>query len=71
MKLWQAERGAYFTITAHPYSPPGAPEVDTTTVYKLLRIDGMYSECLEPAGKLVHILAGAEISLCPNPKEQP
>lgn len=61
MKLYDLPRGSRFTVCDYFRVPPGAPPVDSQTVYRLGNIDGMYSYCTDPDNNVVHVGAGAEV----------
>lgn len=71
MKLWDLPNRSYFTIDAGLRVPPGAPPVNTDTVYYLRNLDGMYSYCIAPDGGVVHVVCDADVTPQPNPQEQP
>lgn len=66
MKLWDLPRNSFFTIDAdslaHCRVPPDAPGVAPGVVYRLGSVDGMYSDCTDSDGNVVHVIANASVT---------
>lgn len=63
-KLYELRKGDYFKITDEELKVPVAhDEVDTDATYWFGHIDGMYSFCKDPDGKIVHFAAWTEVEV--------
>jgi len=71
MKLYETHRGAYFQIVEATTVPPSAPQVSEDEIYRLNTLDGMYSNCSDSAGNIVHIAAFTEVRTVPKPVNFP
>jgi hypothetical protein len=63
MKLYNLPRGERFKLLENPTIPPVAPQGKLNVVYKLLGLDGMYCNCLNPEQERVYFAAWTEVEI--------
>ena len=65
--LYELNKGDYFTIADNELkTPPTHDAVDLYAKYWFGHIDGMYSYCKDPEGKIVHFAAWTKVKkVCP------
>lgn len=62
MKLYELTKGDHFKITDEELrTPVGHDEIDISDTYWFGHIDGMYSFCKDPEGKIVHFAAWTKV----------
>lgn len=64
MKLYDLPRGSWFTLSEAPTEPPDiAPKVlNTTKMYRLKHIDGMYSYVTDVDSNVYHFAMWTEVT---------
>jgi len=67
MKLYECKGQSWISVKDDIKVPPGAPEIHKEQVLKFIHIDGMYSLCHDIEGKIVHLVAWAEVEPCKKP----
>ena len=61
MKLYELQRGTWFTLAETPEIPPSAQK-PVAGRYKLHNIDGMYSYVTDEDGNVYHFAAWTEVN---------
>lgn len=61
MKLYELKRGTKFRLLEDTQSPPDLDGYPKGMEYTLGNIDGMYSFCMDPWGRICHPVAWAEV----------
>jgi hypothetical protein len=63
MKLYDVPNGSMIRVVADAQIPPDHREVSNGEVVKFLRIDGMYSLCIDSGGVAVHLAAWTDVEI--------
>ena len=61
MELYNLKRGDKFKLLEDPAIPPAARDGDTSYVYELKNLDGMYSYVTDKYGRVYHFAAWTEV----------
>ena len=63
MRLYNVPDNTNVRVLGEIKVPPCAPEIGKNEVIRFGHIDGMYSVCHDAAGRLVHLVAWAEVEI--------
>lgn len=63
MKLHEVPQGSRIKLTNNTTHPPAHREFEEQEELEFYHIDGMYSYCKDDAGKVVHLVAWAEVEV--------
>ena len=69
MKLYEVPPGSTIRVLSNILVPPAAPEIKPQDGLKFHHIDGMYSYCTDTNGKVVHLVAWAEVEIIDSPSK--
>lgn len=62
MKLYELQRGTWFTLAETPDIPPSSMPPIESCKYKLHNIDGMYSYVTDEGGNVYYFAAWTEVN---------
>jgi hypothetical protein len=63
MKLYEVPRNTRIRVVEPEAPPPGGLPAHAGEVLKFVKIDGMYSYCLDEQGNAVHLKAWTEVEI--------
>lgn len=66
-ELYKLNRGDHFQFAEEDLkTPPAAPEVDPASIYKFLKVDGMYAQIKQGEGPIAFVAAWTKVRKVPQ-----
>ena len=73
MQLWNVPRGSLVKVLPanEDLVPPDHREFQSYEELTFIKLDGMYSYCIDDAGNIVHLAASAEVEILREGPQSP